>query len=134
MNTPDEKMARLWEPRASSVAGRLKVLHAAKAAGLDTAVMFGPLLPGISDSPAALDRLFALAAEADVDLIWTDALNPRPRVWPSVQRLLGQRWPELGQRYRRVLFDKTGRPEYLAELKHRVRRAAAKAGMTDRLA
>jgi DNA repair photolyase len=126
-------MARLWEPKASSVRARLEVLRRAKAAGLTTAVMFGPLLPGISDSPAALAKLFALAAEADVDRIWTDAMNPRPRVWPSVQELLGRRWPDLREHYRQVLFDKTYRGRYLAELKQRVRRQASEAGLLGRM-
>ncbi len=133
ITTPDEKMARLWEPKASSVRARLEVLRRAKEAGLTTAVMFGPLLPGISDSPAALAKLFALAAEADVDRIWTDAMNPRPRVWPSVQKLLGRRWPDLREHYRQVLFDKAYLGCYLAELKQRVRRQASEAGLLGRM-
>ena len=133
LTTPDEAMARLWEPAAASVRDRAAVLRAAKAAGLATAAMFGPLLPAISDTPAALARLFALAAETGVDAIWTDALNPRPRVWPSVQGLLRRHWPDLADRYRRVLFDRAFRREYVAALNDRVRRAAAKAGVLDRL-
>ena len=134
ITTPDEEMARLWEPQASPVRARLEVLKESKRAGLATSVMFGPLLPGISDTPAALVRLFVMAAEADVDRIWTDALNPRPRVWPSVRRLLERRWPELGEHYRRILFDNAYRRRYLAQLRGRIRQAASKAGVLDRLA
>ena len=133
ITTPDEDLAKLWEPKASAVSSRLHVLKEAKAAGLDTAVMFGPLLPEISDTPEALAKLFALAAEADVDRIWTDALNPRPRVWPSVQKLLRRRWPKLYEHYRSLLFDRTFRTRYLDKLDKRVRRAAAQAGLTSRL-
>jgi len=133
ITTPDEAQAALWEPGASSVAARLGVLREAKAAGLATAVMFGPLLPGISDSPEALDRLFALAAGAAVDHIWTDAMNPRPRVWPSVQAFLRRHRPGLLGLYRRVLFDRAYRAEYVTELHERIRRAAAEAGVSDRL-
>jgi DNA repair photolyase len=133
ITTPDEKQARTWEPRASSVSARLKVLREAKAAGLRTAVMFGPLLPAISDTPAALRALFALAAKAGVDRIWTDALNPRPRVWPSVQGLLRRRWPGLIEHYRRLLFDPACRAQYISDLEGRVREAAADAGLSDRM-
>ena len=134
ITTPDPEMAALWEPGASPVSARLKVLREAKAAGLRTAVMFGPLLPQLGDTPEVLGRLFALAAEANVDRIWTDGLNPRPRVWPAVQALLRRRWPALHEHYRQVLFDPACRAEYQNELNRRVRQAAADAGMTDRLA
>jgi DNA repair photolyase len=134
ITTPDEAQASLWEPHASSVAARVGVLKQAKAAGLATAVMFGPLLPGISDSQDVLDELFALAAEADVDHIWTDAMNPRPRVWPSVRGFLQRRRPDLLDLYRRVLFDRAFRARYQEELRGRIRRAAARAGRIDRLA
>jgi DNA repair photolyase len=134
MTTPDEAQAQLWEPEASSVAARLNVLKQAKRAGLRTTVMFGPLLPGISDTPPVLARLFALAAEAKVDRIWTDALNPRPRVWPAVQDLLRRHYPHLLDDYRRILFDPAARANYLDDLHERVHRAAAAAGLVHLLA
>ena len=126
ITTPDDSLARLWEPGASSVSDRLEILARGKAAGLETAVMFGPLLPKISDTPQVLARLFDLAAKADIDRIWTDALNPRPRVWPSVQAFLRRHRPDLIEHYRRVLFDRDFRKEYARSLDERCRRAAAR--------
>jgi len=134
ITTPDEAQARLWEPKASSVAARVHILREAKAAGLETAVMFGPLLPEISDTPQALARLFEIAAEVKVDRIWTDALNRRPRVWPSVRTFLRRRRPDLLERYRRVLFDNVYRGEYEEDLGRRVRTAARKVRLTRQLA
>lgn len=134
ITTPDESWARIWEPGASSVAERLEILRQAKAAGLETTVMFGPLLPGISDTDEVLTELFGMAAEARVDRIWTDILNPRPRVWPSVQEVLRQHCPELREHYRRVLFEPKNRRRYQREVQCRVRRAAQTAGLMDRLA
>jgi len=92
ITTPDEDLAKLWEPKASAVSSRLQVLKEAKAVGLDTAVMFGPLLPEISDTPEALAKLFALAAEADVDRIWDRRYHePRQRSASSVSRSAGHR-------------------------------------------
>jgi len=133
ITTSDESQARRWEPRASPVAARLGILREAKAAGLETVVMFGPLLPGISDTPEALRGLFSLASAADVDRIWTDALNPRPRVWPSIQEFLRSQRSELLPLYHRVLFDRAYRERYRAELDERVRAAADEAGLADRL-
>jgi len=133
ITTADEEMARLWEPRASSVSARMNVLRKARAAGLKTVVMFSPLLPGISDSQENLAELFRLAREANVDHIWTDMLNPRPLVWPSVQTLLKSHWPTLLERYRRILFDPVYRADYEEQLNQRIRQAAAHFRLTDRL-
>jgi len=134
ITTPEESWARIWEPGASAVAERLEVLREARSAGLRTAVMFGPLLPGISDTSEALGRLFAMAADVGVDRIWTDVLNPRPRVWPSVQHVLRCHAPGLGELYRRILFEPVSRREYERELNARIHQAARNAGVADRLA
>jgi DNA repair photolyase len=134
ITTPDEKWAAVWEPGASSVADRIEVLRQAKAAGLRTVVMFGPLLPGISDSDEALGRLFAVAADAGVDRIWTDVLNPRPRVWPAVQQVVRKYCPDLYEHYQKVLFDAAFRRGYESQLNAGIRKAAKAAGSANRLA
>jgi DNA repair photolyase len=133
ITTPDESWARIWEPGASSVSDRMDVLRQSKATGLETAIMFGPLLPEISDTDEVLARLFSLAAEADVDRVWTDMLNPRPRVWPSVQRVLQRHRPDLYEHYRRLMFDPATRHAHQRELDRRIRAAARKAGLADRV-
>jgi DNA repair photolyase len=134
VTTPDEEWARIWEPGASRVAERWEILGQAKAAGLRTTVMFGPLLPGISDSDQAIGSLFARAAELRVDRIWTDILNPRPLVWPAVQRLLREHAPALYRDFHDVLFAPAVRTRYEHELAGRIRRAAHDAGVAHALA
>ena len=82
----------------------------------------------------SLDALFGRAAEVGVDVIWADALNPRPRVWPSVGQLLRREFPDLHERYSRMLHHKETRAAYLEALRERVARAARRAGVEDRLA
>jgi DNA repair photolyase len=134
LTTLDERLAGLWERRSSSVADRLRVIEEAHRAGVQTAVMFGPLLPFLSDDQKSVDALFERGADLCVDVIWVDALNPRPRVWPSVARLLREEFPDLHDRYRRVLFDLRARAAYLADLRARVHQAAAQFSLTDRVA
>lgn len=133
LTTLDEHLRRLWEPKASSVDERLHVLREAKRAGLQTAVMFGPLLPFLSDDSESLGALFACAAQLDVDVIWTDALNPRPRVWESVADLLRRQYPRLLRRYGNILFDPEMRAAYRAALRERVLAAAERAQVKERL-
>jgi DNA repair photolyase len=131
--TLDERLCRLWEPGASPVNERLRVPAEARRAGLATSIMFGPLLPFLSDDADSLVAMFSRAAELNVDQIYVDALNPRPKVWASVDALLRRRFPALREPYRRILFEKDAREEYLDHLQERVERAAKQSGAIDRL-
>ena len=134
VTTLDERLRKLWEPLASTVEERFEVIEAAHRAGLRTAIMFGPLLPFLSDDQASLDAMFGRAAELGVNVIWTDALNPRPRVWPPVSQLLRERFPALRELYQRMLFDARARKAYVAGLQARIKAAAQRHSLTDRLA
>jgi DNA repair photolyase len=134
LTTLDERLRELLEPGAASVQERLAVIKAARDAGLQTSVMFGPLLPYLSDSQTAIDALLEQAADLGVDRIWVDALNPRPRVWPAVAELLRANFPELLLPYRKILFDGASRTQYMQELRARVDDAARRMSLTDRVA
>jgi hypothetical protein len=77
--------------------------------------------------------MFERAAGLEVECIWVDALNARPRVWPSVAELLRRHFPGLGEAYRRLLFDPKAREAYLAELRSRVGAAARQVRIADRV-
>lgn len=133
VTTLDERLQRLWEPQAAPVDERFGVIEAARRSGLTTSIMFGPLLPWLSDDGASIEAMFRRAAALGIERIWIDALNPRPRVWPAVADLLRRHFPELQEPYRRVLFDSGARGRYLAELGTRVRAAARRTGIADRV-
>ena len=133
LTTLDERLRELWEPGTASVQERLGVIEAACRSGLQTGVMFGPLLPFLSDSQEAIDALLERAADLKIDRIWVDAINPRPRVWPAVAELLRAKFPELLQPYRKILFDEVSRAQYLKELRTRVDRAAQRRSLADRI-
>ncbi len=134
LTSMDEATARIWEPHASSVAKRVNILKTAKEAGLATSVMFGPLLPGISDSDEAIDALMKTAADLEVDVIWTDTLNPRPKVWPSVRQLVAERYPSLLGSYSAILFSAGKREAYVEGLRGRIEAAAKRYRLGKRLA
>jgi DNA repair photolyase len=129
----DERLRRLWEPGASSVAERIATIRAARQAGFSTNVMFGPLLPMLTDDAASIEQLLRCAADLGVEQIWVDALNPRPRVWPAVAELLRAEFPDLLSGCRRMLFDAQCRAEYLAAFRARVERAARRLRLSDRV-
>lgn len=133
LTTLDEGLRRLWEPGASSVGERLQVIEAARRANLETSVMFGPLLPYLSDSEESLAALFGEAARLRIDHIWLDALNPRPKVWESVVALLRRKFPRLEQPYRLMLFNADAREEYITSLRDRALRVARRFSLQDKI-
>lgn len=133
VTTLDERLKRLWEPNSSSINERFGVISEAAAAEVETAIMFGPLLPFLSDSQESIDSMFQRAAESAVDVIWIDALNRRPKVWSSVAGLLQKEFPDLLERYRQILFDHRTRADYVSQLRHRISKAGRKFALTDKL-
>lgn len=95
--------------------------------------MFGPLLPFLSDNESSIDSMFGQAAELGVDIIWVDALNPQPKVWPSVASLLREEFPHLFDRYRQILFDRKMHAEYLEGLPKRVAGAICRFSLAGRV-
>jgi len=134
VTTLDESLRRLWEPRTPPVEERFEVIAKARDAGLETGIMFGPLLPFLSDQQVSVDAMLERAADLGIDRVWVDALNPRPKVWPSVRALLERSFPELVERYQRVLFWPRVREAYRAGLRERVERAATRCRMAGRVA
>jgi len=133
LTTLDERLREYWEPGAARVEERLAVLEAARRAGLSTTVMFGPLLPHLSDSQSAIDALLQQAADLGVAQIYVDALNPRPRVWPAVAELLRAKFPDLLRAYQKILFDPASRTAYMNELHARVDVAARGLSLAERV-
>jgi DNA repair photolyase len=134
LTTLDERLRQLWEPGADAVEQRLRVLAEVRRAGLATHVMVGPLLPFLSDRPSDIEAILGRLAEVGVERIWVDALNPRPRVWPAVAELLRLHFPDLRTPYQRVLFNRQGRAEYVADVRRRVEQAAHRLGLGGRVA
>lgn len=133
ITTLDERLSRLWEPNASPVAARCRVVKEARRAGIGNGIMFAPLLPFLSDTTESLEAMFERAADVEAGDLWVDALNPRPKVWVSVSDLLRREFPDLLEPCRKVLFDPRARAVYLAEIRNRVNAAAARFSLRDRL-
>jgi DNA repair photolyase len=79
ITTDDERIARLFEPAASSVAERLNALSVLKANGLRTFAFVGPILPG---NPEAL----AAALHGKADRVLVDRMNYDHTVRPFYAR------------------------------------------------
>lgn len=78
IQTLDEEVRRRFEPEAAPMEERWRLLREARRRGLGTGVMAMPVLPGISDTPEAIDALVGEAREADVDFLCFGGLTLRP--------------------------------------------------------
>ena len=133
VTTLDQRLASLWEPHADPVEDRLRVLDAARAAGLKTSVMFGPLLPFLYDTYENIYALLERAAALQVDAIWMDAFNPRPMVWEATSVLLDAEFPGLRERYQRILFSAPVRTAYLTALRGHIALASERLHLGNRV-
>jgi DNA repair photolyase len=126
ITTPDPALARLLEPRAPRPDLRFAAVRLLREAGLTVGVMCSPLLPGITDSAEALDRMAGLAAKARASFFVASPLFLKSCSRPIYLSFVREHFPHLEADYAaRFAHDDFARPAYqrrLAELVDEVRR------------
>jgi DNA repair photolyase len=100
ITTIDRALARRVEPRAPTPESRVKAVARLAAAGIDVGVNVMPVLPGITDDPAALERLIAAVAEAGATHLAAGALRLQPAARDRYLPWVAAEFPELHARYR----------------------------------
>jgi DNA repair photolyase len=88
------------EPGAPSPRRRLEVCAAFTGRGLPCAVLMGPVVPFLSDSPAQLAATVRQAAQAGASSVTPIVLHLRPGAREWFFGWLGEHHPELVPRYR----------------------------------
>jgi DNA repair photolyase len=96
----DTALWRDLEPGTPSPQRRLEVCAAFTAAGLPCAVLMGPVVPFLSDSPAQLDATVRQIAQAGAASVTPIVLHLRPGAREWFLRWLGEAHPDLVPRYR----------------------------------
>lgn len=98
--TLDRELARRIEPRAPTPDARVRALGRLTEAGIEVGVNCMPVLPGITDHPAALDALVKTVVAAGATYIGACALrlraSARARYLPFIER----EFPALRDKYR----------------------------------
>src|SRR5207249_4641914 len=98
--TLDRRIARILEPRAPTPEKRLATVRALTQSGLREGVFAMPVLPGLTDAPAALERLVKRSAEAGATHFAAQVLFLRDSALRGFLPRLKQEFPELERRYR----------------------------------
>ncbi|HVE79228.1 MAG TPA: radical SAM protein [Gemmatimonadaceae bacterium] len=98
--TIDRELARRLEPRAPTPEARLRAIARLREAAIDVGVNVMPVLPGITDNPAALDALVRQVAEAGATHVNACALRLRAAARDRYLPFVAEAFPELEGRYR----------------------------------
>lgn len=135
--TTDESLRERFEPRASPLHERWRLIARAKRLGLGAGVMAMPLLPGLSDQPAHVEALVRKAREVGADFVCISGLTLRPGVqMETYLRALREGSPELLPGYEKLYAARlaSGAPDrrYLSRVEARGRAALAANGLPGR--
>ena len=126
----DEDLWRVLEPGTPSPRRRLEVCAAFSDRGMPCAVLMGPIVPFLSDSPAQLAATVRETAQAGAASVSPIVLHLRPGAREWFFRWLGEHHPELIARYRGLYGRGAYAPKaYQQQVSERVRALAHRYGV-----
>ncbi len=105
----------VFEPGAPSSERRLEALKTISRNHIPTWIFIAPVMPGLTDTDSNLNQLFRAAQICGVSYLFFDTLNPYPKVWQNVVRLINANFPDLLPVYRDYQKDKRGYEMRLGE-------------------
>jgi DNA repair photolyase len=106
ITTLDTKLARILEPRAPRPDLRMRAVKELSLAGIKAGVSCAPVVPGITDSPAALDAIVRATKEAGGRYIFGNPLFLKPCSASIFLPFLEKEFPELVEDYRKRYANK----------------------------
>jgi DNA repair photolyase len=132
ITTLDVKLARLMEPRAPRPELRLEAVRKLSEAGIVVGVNPNPIMPGITDSERALDRLAKASRDAGAVTFGGGPLFLMPSAQKVFFPFLESEFPQLLPRYRELYARSAylGR-DYKEMLAARVRRVRDRYGLAS---
>ncbi len=104
VGTLDEDVRRVVEPGTPPGRKRLEILGRFAEAGIATAILVAPILPGLTDDDEHLDDVLAEAARVGVGSATPIALHVRPGIRDHFVPWLREAYPELAPRLRAALW------------------------------
>lgn len=126
ITTPDAALARLLEPRAPRPDLRFATVRRLREAGLRTGVLCSPLLPGLTDTGPALDRMAALARQARACFLHANPLFLKPCSKETYLGFIREHFPALEPMYRARYESEAFVPRAYAERCRDLLRAACR--------
>jgi len=92
--TLDDKVRRVFEPGTSPPEKRLHATSVLQQHNIRTWIFVAPVLPYFTDQASMLRKIMTRARNAGTRYILFDTLNPYPKVWHNVNRLVKKHFPK----------------------------------------
>jgi DNA repair photolyase len=96
--TLDRRLQRILEPRAPRPGLRLRALFELARAGIRCNVLMMPMIPGLTDEPAAIESVIRGAHRAGASGVWWRSLFLKPAAARRFIPFVKQRFPHLSER------------------------------------
>jgi DNA repair photolyase len=126
----DRELARKIEPRAPTPEARLRALARLAENGIEVGINVMPVLPAITDSPAALEAVVQAVKERGASYLNCCALRLRSSARQRYLPFIEQEFPHLAKRYwATYAFDHKVSATYSERLKKRVAGLCEKHGL-----
>ena len=133
ITTPDPALARILEPRAPRPDLRFAAVRRLREAGLTAGILCSPLLPGITDTAEALDRMASRAAAARASFLAAEPLFLKSCSRPTFLSFVREHYAHLEADYKtRFASDAFATPAYRQRLAAMVREACRRNGVSLR--
>lgn len=133
ITTLDPELWRALEPGTPPPHQRLAVMRRLVAAGVPCGVFLAPVVPGLTDSPAALAATAEAAHAHGASWLWAGPLRLAPLVKEHFLGWLGDYRPDLLARYDQGFHGANTSPQYQAWLERQVAQARLAAGFAPEL-
>lgn len=115
ITTPDAALARLLEPRAPRPDIRFATVRRLREAGLHAGILNSPLLPGLTDTGPALNRMAELAKQAHACFLHANPLFLKPCSKETYLAFIRQHFPRLEPMYRKRYEENAFVPKAYAQ-------------------
>src|SRR5215471_4401670 len=135
VTTTNADLARILEPRAPRPDLRLMAVQRLNEAGIHAGINCAPVLPGITDSPADLERVVKAAGEAGARFVHVNPLFLKPCSEKVFMPFLEEKFPQFVRMYRERYANRAYLPaEYHKRISAVVKkyREKYKIGLPDR--
>jgi DNA repair photolyase len=137
VTTVNTRLARILEPRAPRPDLRLQAVTRLAQSGLNVGVICSPVLPGITDTPAGLDKVVRGAKQAGARFVYANPLFLKPCSATVFLPFLEKEFPQLVESYRKryeghAFVSKAYRERVSAMMSALRRKHGIRKEMTDR--
>jgi DNA repair photolyase len=124
----DEEVWEKLEPGTAHPLQRLRALRQLRDAGVEAGVLMNPIVPGISSSPAQIERTVKAAIDHGAAFIGTNVLFLEGGTRDHFMNFLGREYPSLLDGYRQMYPRKYAPDAYRQEISALVKRLQEKYG------